>query len=104
MENQNQNQNQKLSSITDNFKQLPYPPVTLETSKNPKVAQTNGELCYPPSYFATRPATSKNLANYPVFNDKQAKQEIKRDTFNHANYVRRGMFYVHNYNYSNIHF
>ena len=92
----------KQDKITESINLLPYPVVTLETSKNPKVSLTNGALCYPPSYFASRPNTSKNLATYPVFNEKQAKQEIKRDTFNHANYVRRGMFYVHNYNFSNI--
>lgn len=73
-----------------------------EISKNPKVCQTNGNLCYPPKYFTNTESPKQTLALYPIFNTKQAKQEIKKDPFNNSNYIRKGAFYVHNYKFSNV--
>lgn len=74
----------------------------LELNPNPKVCQTNGELCYPTRYFSSIGTNKQNLDLYPIFNKKQEKSEVKTDLFKNPNYVRKGVFYVHNYRYSNV--
>ena len=90
--------------MSNNIIQHPDFKLTNEITNNlnPKVCQTNGELCYPTRYFSSFGTVKQNLDKFPIFNSKQVRLEVKEDLFKNPNYVRKGIFYVHNYKYSNI--